>query len=435
MIALTTTVALALTACGQGANPAGNDDPTVPVPTIETSDDQVTIRYAWWGSDSRHQLNATLIEAFTEEYPHINIVPDFAEFSNYWDKLATQTAGGDVPDVLMQEERYLREYAGNGVLADLSDYDIATDRIDEALLGSGVFDDGLWGIPTGANVWAIMIDPVIFEEAGVEIPDDTTWTWAEYRSTMQAISDNTGEGIYGTKDFGFIEAPLNVWLRQHGQSLWSEDGTIGFEPELLAELWEHSLTMIETGAAPPATLAHERDSGGPEQSMIATNESAAASYWNSQLQSLTTASGRELELLQMPGETEFERSGMFLKPAMAISMSASTPHPEEAALFIDWMINSEEAGEIILSDRGLPANLDVRNAISGAMPEADQKSAEFMERVIDSVVDAPPPPPPGAGAVAGVLREINEAVMFGHLTPQEGAERFVAEATSLTVPG
>ena len=37
-------------------------------------------------------------------------------------------------------------------------------------------------------------------------------------------------------DRGFIESDLGIWLRQHGQNLWDENGEIGFEAELMAEL-------------------------------------------------------------------------------------------------------------------------------------------------------------------------------------------------------
>lgn len=432
--------ALALTACGQGspddqpgatAADGENSEPDGGEESTE-SDGEATIRYAWWGSDTRAQLNQELIDLFMEEHPDITIIPDYSEFSGYWDKLATQTAGGDTPDVMMQEERYLREYAERGVLADLSDYDIDTANIEDALLGSGQFNDGLWGVPTGANVFALIVDPQVFENAGVQTPDDTSWTWDEYASLMAGITENTPDGVYGTRDFGFIEGGLNIWLRQHGQSLWDENGEIGFEPQLLAEFWEFSLDLIESGAAPPATLAVERLSGGPEQSMIATNEAAVASYWSSQLQSLTNASGRELELLRLPGETEFERSGLFFKPAMAISMSAETEYPEAAATFIDWMLNSPQAGELILNDRGLPANLEVREHIRSGFTDVEQIEVAFIESVAEDIVDAPPPPPPGAGQVSDILGRLNEAVLFEQITPEEGAEQFVAEASQAT---
>ena len=116
---------------------------------------------------------------------------------------------------------------------------------------------------------------------------------------------------------------------------------------------------------------------------------------------------------------------------MAISMSSQTEYPEEAATFIDWMINSNEAGEIILSDRGLAANIEVREHIEEHFDDADQLTASFLEEVEPSILDAPPTPPVGAGAVSDLLARINEEVLFERLTPQEGAEEFIREAEEI----
>lgn len=438
-----TATALALTACGQADNlepdvaPTGDVQPTDDAGngTDEDAGGDVgaaTIRYSWWGSDARHQMHQQLIEAFMAEYPEITVVPDFSDWSGYWDKLATQTAGGDAPDVITQEERYLREYAENGVLANLNDYDIDTSAIEDSLLGSGEFSDGLWGIPTGVNVRVMIADPTFFEEAGVDLPDDTTWTWDEYHDLMVELSQNSPDGHYGVQDFGFIEGDLTVWARQHGQDLWTEDGEVGIDAETMAELWERSLRLIEEGGAPPVSMGLEINTAGPEQSLVGINRGGIVKFWTNQLGSISSAAGRDLQLLRYPGETEFERTGLFQKPAMALSMSANSENPEAAALFIDWMMNSPTAGEIYLSDRGLPANLDVREHILPLLDETQQQSADFIADVSQDIIDAPTTPPQGAGQVAAMLAQINEEVLFGQTTPQEGAERYVQEASSLT---
>src|SRR5690606_37699340 len=163
-------LALAVTAaCGQSENmaeQAADGDGA----QGEGGDEQITLRYAWWGSDFRHEANQELIEMFEEEHPNIDIVPDFTDWSSYWDKLATAVAGGDTPDIMHQEERYLREYSSRGVLADLSQYDIATDPIDDTILASGEADGGLYGLVNGVNVYSVLANPRVFEDAGVEMP-------------------------------------------------------------------------------------------------------------------------------------------------------------------------------------------------------------------------------------------------------------------------
>lgn len=441
---------LALTACGQADNLAEDDETTAqqettasgetePAPeTAETEDaggsgEEATIRFAWWGSDTRHQMNQQLIDAFEAEHPNITVVPDYTDWGGYWDKLATQTAAGDTPDVMMQEERYLREYADRGVLANLADFDVDVSNIDPSILGSGEFNDGLWGVATGVNVRVMMADPEVFSAAGVEMPDDKTWTWDDYNEIMSQISANTDDGVYGAQDFGISESvELTVWARQHGQDLWDASGEIGFDAETMAARWQVTLDLIEAGGAPEVSQALEINSAGPEQSLVATGNGAVSPFWSNQLEAITSAAGHELQLLRYPGESQFERQGLFLKPAMALSMAADSEYPEEAALFLDWMLNSPEAGEIILSDRGLPANLDVRAHILDQLGEADQQAAEFVEDVSGDILDSANTPPRGAGEVNSLLQRINEEVLFGQISPQEGAERFIEEASAIT---
>lgn len=439
--ALLTASTLALSACGQADNLEPDDDPTQAQTTGDPGDEgnggevtEATIRFSWWGSDARHQMNQELIDAFEAEHPGITVVPDFTDWGGYWDKLATQTAGGDTPDVIMQEERYLREYAERGVLANLNDYDIDTSAIDDSILGSGEFNDGLWGIPTGVNVFAMVADPQLFEEAGVEFPDDTTWTWEDYIQVAADISANTEQAVYGTQDNTFNEVGFNVLARQHGQSLYADDGTLGFDEELLADWWEISLELQDSGAQPPASMTIELESAGPERSLMGTNRGALMLAWSNQLGAIADASGRELTLLRIPGESQYERTGMFFKPAMHLAMSERSQHPEAAAMFIDWMINSPEAGEIILSDRGLPSNLDVRGHIMEQLSETEQQAADFIDDITPEILDSPPVPPIGAGEVASIIMRTNSEVLFERMTPLEAARQFIDEATAATTP-
>ena len=418
---------LVLSACAQESTGDGGASPA------DDEGGDVTLRFSWWGSDARQAINDELIDVYEQDHPGVTITSEYSDFAGYWDKLATQTAGGDAPDVIMQEERYLRDYASRGVLADLSEHEIDTSQIPDSVLASGMFDGGLWGIPTGVNAYAYFANPQVFADAGVELPDDTTWTWEDYAEIAAEISAGTPGGVYGVEEYGFDEPALDVYARQRGQSLWTEDGT-GLTPELVADRWQLSRDLVASGAAPPAAESLETRALSLEQSMLSTNRAGMRLYWTNQLGTVNEASGQQMELLRMPGETEGERTGLFLKPSMALSMAADTEHPEEAAAFIDWMLNSTEAGEIILMDRGLPSNLEVREAISDQLSPADQQGAEFIDELTPTIVDAPTVPPVGAGEFNTLLQRLNDEVMFDRMAPLDAAEELVQGAADITSP-
>ncbi|WP_286218526.1 ABC transporter substrate-binding protein [Paraoerskovia sediminicola] len=421
--------ALALSACSgdAGAGSSGSEDDGGETQAAE-DDGPVEIRFAWWGSDTRHETTQQVIDLFEEKNPDITVVPDFTDWGGYWDKLATTVAGGDTPDVITQEERYLTDYAARGVLADLNEIGLDTSAIDEAVIESGTVADGLYGVATGVNAYSIVADPKAFEDAGVDMPDDTTWTWQDFVDVSNEISKATPDDTFGVQEFGGNEAGFSIFARQHGQSLYTPDGTLGYDDALLAEWYQTTVDLIDGGGEPDAARSVEIAEGGPEQSLIGTNKGAMGFWWSNQLGAISDAAGRDLELLRVPGESEFDRTGMYFKPAMYYSVAKDTEHPEAAAKFVDFLVNDPEAGALILSDRGLPSNTDVREAIAGDLSPVDQQVADFLKDLEDEIVDGPAVPPEGAADIPEISGRINTEVIFDRMSPQEAAEQFTSEA-------
>lgn len=426
-------VGLLLAGCGGGDGGLAPAEASPKTSTSAGGDEKVELRFSWWGSDTRHALNQEVIDLFTAEHPNITIVADYTSWGDYWDKLSTTVAAGDTPDVMMQEERYLREYATKGVVQDMSALtSLDLSGIEEEILSAGNFDDGQFGVPTGINTYAFVADPEVYAAAGVELPDDTTWSWDDYIEVTTAISANSPDGVYGAQDYGFNEPGFAIFARQKGEELYNPDGSLGFSKETLAEWWSMSLTLQDAGATPPATKSVEVENGGPEMSLVGTGQGGNSLFWTNQLGALTSAAGHELKLLRHPGEADGERTGMYFKPSMYYSISSTTEHPEEAALFVDFMLNDVEAGKIILSDRGLPANTSVREAVQESFTDVDKQSAAFLADLGPVIVDSLATPPVGSGEVVNIIKRINEQVLFRQITPEQAAEQFMSEVEQAT---
>jgi multiple sugar transport system substrate-binding protein len=426
--------ALVLAACGSDddAEPAdAADDETADAGDEDAGDEpeEVEIRFSWWGSDSRHEQTQEIIDLFEAEYPHISVVPDFTDWDSYWERLATSTAGDDAPDVMTQEERFMTDYALRGQLLDLNELSVDLSSIDPLALAGGVIDGAQYAVATGVNAFTVVADPQAFEDAGVDMPDDTTWTWQDFADIAAELTASSE--VFGVQPEGSNEAGLNIYARQRGEALYNPDGTLGFSAQTLADWWQIQLDLIDAGSAPPATELLEVE--GPDTSFIATNQSAmATAYWTNQLGALSGTAGRDLVLLRYPGEFESDQPGMYLKPAMFYSISSQTEHPEEAALLVDFLLNSQAAAEIQLTDRGLPANLDIREAILPLLPETETQVSEFMAEITPDLATPPPPPPNGAGEVPAIFTRLWEEVLFEQRTPLEAAEQFITEATEAT---
>lgn len=404
--------AVALTACGGDAGGEGEDG-------------EVTLRFSWWGSDSRHQATEEAIEVFNESHDGITVEGEYGDWGGYWDQLATQAAGNDAPDIIQMDDKYLREYADRGSLLDLSD--VETSEFDQGTLDNGRTEDGLFGITTGINSLAMVTNPAIFEQAGVEMPDDSSWTWEDFAEISAEISES-GEDVYGTNNPN-EPGSFQVWLRQQGTNFTTEDGGLGFDETQATQYFEYWLDMVEGGMGSASEMA-ENQGAGPDQSMMGTGTAAMASWWTNQLSGLTEASGADLELLRFPTQDgNTDESGMWYKSSMMLSGYAGTDHPEEVQTFIDWFVNSEEAADFNGFDRGLPANASIREYVLEDASEPDQKTADFITDIESEVEaqDAEPVPALGFSSLQEILYRYESEVFFESMTPAEAAEAMIGE--------
>ncbi|WP_026126597.1 ABC transporter substrate-binding protein [Nocardiopsis xinjiangensis] len=409
-------LALLATACGDG------DDGTV------------ELRFSWWGSDSRHEALQEVIADFEAENPGISVSGDYTDWSNYWDRLATNTAANDSPDIIMQDDAYLSEYADRGALYDLTELEtLDLSEMDPLMAESGVTEDGTTGAVGGVNAMTIAADPQAFEEAGVDMPDDENWTWGEYAEISEEITDATDGEIIGTQGPG-NENVFQIYARQHGENLFDENGEIAYSDETLTSWYEFNERLIEEGIQPSASRSVELAAAGPEQSLVGMNEGAMAFFWSNQLVALESASGRDLELLRMPGEAEFERTGLFYKPSIYYSVAAGSDHPEEAGQFVDYLLNDPASARVVQGELGIPANLEVRDAIVDDLGQADTKATEFIDEIEDSIVDGNPPQPIGAGEVVDINLRVMEDLGFGNATPEQASEQFTSAVQEATEP-
>jgi multiple sugar transport system substrate-binding protein len=427
LVAVSTAIALSLAGCGSSSDSssssAGSGDSA-------SSGEPVELRFAWWGSDSRHKTTQKVIDAYEAEHPNVKINGEFSEFSGYWDKLATATAAKDAPDIIQMDEKYLRDYAGRGALLDLTTESdvLSTADFDENALKSGEFDGGLYGLSTGVNAYSILADPSMFEAAGVPMPDDSTWTWEDYSKTCLAITEGSPEGTFGCQSYGNEEAGLSQWARQHGESLYTDDGQIGFTPETLTSWWTDIKARTEAGETPPASFTTDEAGSPVDQSSLATHKAAMGLWWTNQVPSLEAASGRPLVLLRQPSLTgKSADNGMYYKSSMFWSASSQSEHPKEAAEFISFLANNEEAGKLIGVDRGVQSNTKVRAAVVPTLTPTNAAAVEFVEAIGKDITTTPAPPPIGGGAVQGILQRYTSEVLFDRMTPADATTAFIDE--------
>jgi multiple sugar transport system substrate-binding protein len=407
-----------LAACGTGG---GGD--------VELSDEPVTIRMTWWGADTRAELTEQAIAAFQKEHPNITVKGEFKDWAGYWDALATTTAANDSPDVIQMDELYLASYGDRGTLLDLADTSdfLDTSAFEAATLETGQIDGTQYAVPIGAGMLASVVNADLFAQYGVELPDDTTWTWDDYAAVADELTEKSGGAINGSGLTGGTDAgSIRYWARLHGNELYGKNGDVTLDPAVLASLWEYNLGLVESGGVESPAQSVESQSAGIEGGSLATGKIAMGFAYNTQITPLLAASGADLRLLQLPGNAA--AAANFIKPSMYWAISSQSEHPAEAATLVDFLVNHEAAADILGTERGIPANPAMREHVAADLDEGGHLAVDYMESA--AAGPAVVVTPPGGSGFDPMIQRYTQEVMFGERTPQEAAEAFIDELKS-----
>lgn len=416
-VVLLSLTASLLAACGSGSDAAG-----------DLTAEPVTLRFSWWGADDRHKRTQQVIEMFQAKHPNITIRGEFKEWNGYWDSLATTMAANDAPDVMQMDELYIASYAERGALLDLNEAKkhLDTSNFDQKALATGVIDGKQYGVPVGLGMYSIMVNTDLLAKYGIPVPDDTKWTWDDLKKIGDQVSKASGGSVWGVQSPGINDtAGMSIRARQQGSALFDANAKVVLPQEVARDYWQYILDLAKSGIAPPPSVTVEKASAGLNQSTTATNTAAFGLWWNTQLTALTAASGAKLKLLRLPGEAQGKAPGAYYKPSMFWSVSSRSEHPAEAAAFVSFLANDEEAAKILLTERGVPANQKIRAAIAGQLKETDKAAMDYLDTV--PVSDPPRITPNGASTIDAILKRHTEDVLFERATPEQAAASYIRE--------
>lgn len=140
---LSVTMILGMTGCGNSSNEesapaaestaaAAKTEEAASTAAAESTDEPITLRMAWWGSQTRHDITVQAIELYESEHPNVTIEYEFYSFDDYFTKLKTLVASDQVWDIFqlggnfpqyMDKIYYLNDFIDSGVVdvSDISD--------------------------------------------------------------------------------------------------------------------------------------------------------------------------------------------------------------------------------------------------------------------------------------------------------------------------
>lgn len=398
----------------------------LPAASMAEEHEPVTLRFTWWGSQTRNDQTLEVVDLFMKEYPWITVECEYVGWADYWDNLSVQVASGDIPDVIQHDYRYLETYVDKGLLLPLDEYVgsvIDLSAVSDSVLEGGRVDGKLYGLSMGMNCFNLIYDETAFNEKGIAVPE-YGWSYEDYLATCEQFKE---AGMYCCDLTNFEDIVL-FQIREAGGTLYAQEGKgLGYDDDAIMEqIFQRRLDQVEAGYLPTPDVANQ--ASGTEDSLIVRGEAAMVTYWSNAAASVANASDHVIKVTTFFGNNDL---GTYIKPSMFSSISATTEHPYEAALLVDFMSNNLEANEVMMGERGVPISSVVRDHIAPMLDETTQSVFDLINYQSEHAAPIDNPDPEGAGEVVELLQQLEEEMLYGEITPAEAAATFRTEATEI----
>ncbi len=380
------------------------------------------LRCFWWGNPDRDKRTKALLDVYSKK-SGIQIAAESAGWGDYWTKLATQTAGGNAPDLIQMDYRYLFEYARRQTLLPLdkllplSDFS-ANDR------NGGKVDGKLYGVNLGTNSKAMVYDTAMLEKVGVKTMNPN-WTWSDFARITAEISKVNPGKYWGASDNSRWEQGFEQWLNQQGKSLYNADGQASFTKDDVAawfDLWDK---LRKAGSIAPADVGAS-NTGKVEEYEVSRGLAAMSFVNSNQIVAFQAINKNSLAISPFPRE-KAGTSGHYIKPSQMMSISSKSKSPEEAAKIISFMVQAPEGVKILGIERGVPCSTAARATLLPDLDALGKIQIDYVASVGKTAIPLPPPPPKGAGEIENLLRRVADSVAFGKTSIADGAAQFHAE--------
>jgi len=350
--ALLLALVLALGAC-QTPAPKPTATPAEAVggtPIVE--EEAVTLLWAFWGSPAEAETHQKVADVFMADHPNIKIETMVEPWSDYFTKVQTLWASGDasvIPDVLFLWPT--PRYAAEGVLENLdpwiekSGYDLKDYW--PALLESAMYNGSVYGFPRDISVEALYYNKDIFDEAGLDYPDEG-WTWDDLLAAAEKLTVVESSGRVARYALGMEGGKFQLWVGQNGGSILDDMRNPSkctlTEPaaveaiKFFADMIDQNYAMRDANLSQAGGDAAVFQSG--QVAMIIQNASRVSAF---------NPAGMNYDVAPVPIPEGGQRAAS--AGGAAWVMSSGSDNKEEAWTFLSWL-QSTDGGQKLYTASG-----------------------------------------------------------------------------------
>lgn len=305
------------------------------------------IKFSWWGNDPRHIYTMSGIEIFEEKYPEIRVENRYGEWNGFEKRNKVWMKSGTEADVMQINYAWISQYSPDGLgyydIYELSEY-IDLSNFSEDDLKLGEVNGHLNAIPIAYNTQMFAVNKDIFDKYGLDVPKD----WDDLFEAAEVMSK---DGVYPlgmVKKQAFLML-MSYYEQKYGKNFFNEDGSLAASEEEVQSLIEFYCELLDKKVLIPIDQF--------SQNSFAKGEIAGSMFWISDTGNYcgkAEESGRQVEIVGYPCMAGASRSGRYIKPATLYAISDTTANPKEAALLLNFLLNSTDMADLQGTEKGVP---------------------------------------------------------------------------------
>lgn len=331
------------------------------VPLAVQAQDPVELRITWYDDGNEGEVLRDLLDRFEADNPDIRVVIDTVPYSSVLEQLPLQVEAGEAPDMA----RVTDFAAFRGHYLDLRPLVADAAYWDESF-PVAVFDalrqegdgDALFGFPNQFTVTGPFINRTLFEQAGIEVPSDSSdaVTWDEWTAAAAevAAATETPYAVAIDRSGHRVAGPAF----SNGATFFEEDGSIIMDTQGLRDTLQMIADWHADGITPAEVWLGSGGSYSPADPYFINGQLVMYMSGSWQVGRFSTDIDDAFDWEVVPNPTG--AGGSTGMPGGTVMVAfGDTEHPEEVARVMDYLVQVDILKEFTERTLFIPGHLNL----------------------------------------------------------------------------
>ena len=340
--------------------------------SVTSQHEQTEITLSWWGNDNRTEYTLQAVHLFETQHPEIKVKCSYSEWSGYEARSRIRMVSDTEADVMQINVGWLDQFSADGSgyydLNKVSDF-LDLSNFPEDILRFGTRNNVLNAIPIAMNAETVYINKTIFNKYGLDVPK----TWDDMFDCAKVLSKDNIYPLSGASKAVWLYA-ITYTEQSTGVSFLDEKNNFAFTPAEWEVAIDFYIRMVNEKVIPQIENFKKVNIEKGEYAGSIAWVSDAINYFGTSINN-----GDEVVAADYTAFSPDESgAGWYEKPATLYAISKNTVHPREAALLLDFMLNSSDMALLQGVEKGIPISksaldhLDKAGMLSGLQYEASE---------------------------------------------------------------